>query len=38
MTTMHEKMEALHRNKTWELVEFPKGWKAIESKWFYKIK
>jgi len=38
MTTMHEEMEALHRNKTCDLVQLPKGSKAIEKKWIYKIK
>ncbi|KOM25686.1 hypothetical protein LR48_Vigan153s000800 [Vigna angularis] len=38
MTAMHEEIEALHRNKTWELVELPKGRKAIGNKWVYKIK
>ena len=38
MTAMHEEMEALQRNKTWELVQLPKGRKAIGNKWVYKIK
>jgi len=38
MIVMHEKMEALHRNKTCELVELPKGKKYIGNKWIYKIK
>ena len=38
MIAMQEEMEALHRNKTWELVELPKGRKAIGNKWVFKIK
>jgi hypothetical protein len=38
MAAMHEEIEALHRNKTWDLVELPKGRKAIGNKWVYKIK
>ncbi|KAF2294147.1 hypothetical protein GH714_007901 [Hevea brasiliensis] len=38
MTTMQEEMEALHGNKTWELVPLPQGRKAIGNKWVYKIK
>ncbi|RDY02432.1 hypothetical protein CR513_14105, partial [Mucuna pruriens] len=38
MTAMQEEIEALHRNKTWNLVELPKGRKAIGNKWVYKIK
>ncbi|GKA10245.1 putative RNA-directed DNA polymerase [Tanacetum coccineum] len=33
-----EEMNALHRNGTWEIIELPKGRKAIGSKWIYKIK
>nr|GEZ22664.1 ribonuclease H-like domain-containing protein [Tanacetum cinerariifolium] len=35
---MNQKMNALLRNGTWELVELPEGKKAIGSKWIYKIK
>ena len=31
-------MEALHRNKTWELVPLLQGRKTIGNKWVYKIK
>lgn len=35
---MSEEMSALHKNKTWELVELPKGRKAVGCKWISKIK
>ena len=38
MITMQEEMEVLYKNQTWELVELPKGWKAIGNKWVYKMK
>ncbi|KAH9659090.1 Integrase catalytic domain-containing protein [Citrus sinensis] len=38
MTAMQEKIKALHKNKTWELVILPHGRKAIGNKWVYKIK
>ncbi|KAH9742745.1 hypothetical protein KPL70_003057 [Citrus sinensis] len=38
MTTIQEEIEALHKNKTWELVPLPHGRKAIRNKWVYKIK
>lgn len=37
-TAMQEEIEALHKNKTWELVPLPPGRKAIGNKWVYKIK
>lgn len=37
-TAMQEEIEALHKNKTWELVPLPSGRKAIGNKWVYKIK
>ena len=33
-----EEIKALHSNNTWDLVELPKGRKAIPNKWVYKIK
>ncbi|KAH9714562.1 hypothetical protein KPL71_020696 [Citrus sinensis] len=33
-----EEIEALHKNKTWELVPLPRGRKAIGNKLVYKIK
>ncbi|KAH9659037.1 Integrase catalytic domain-containing protein [Citrus sinensis] len=38
MTAMQEEIEALHKNKTWELVPLPRGRKAIGNKWVYKVK
>lgn len=38
ITTMQEEMEALHKNKTWDLVVFLEGRKAIRNKWVYMIK
>ena len=38
MAAMQEEMEALHKNKTWELVPQPQGRKAIGNKWVFKIK
>ncbi len=38
MQAMVEEMESLHKNKTWELVELPKGKRAIGCKWVYKRK
>ncbi|GJT06832.1 retrovirus-related pol polyprotein from transposon TNT 1-94 [Tanacetum coccineum] len=35
---MQEEIEALHKNKTWELVLLPRGRKPIGNKWVYKIK
>ncbi|GKB99228.1 gag-pol polyprotein [Tanacetum coccineum] len=35
---MQEEIEALYKNKTWELVPLPGGRKPIGNKWVYKIK
>lgn len=31
---MEEEMKAFERNKTWELVDLPKGKKLVGCKWF----
>ena len=35
---MNEEINAIERNKTWDLVELPKGKEVIEVKWVYKTK
>ncbi|KAL0439625.1 UNVERIFIED_CONTAM: Retrovirus-related Pol polyprotein from transposon RE1 [Sesamum latifolium] len=35
---MQEELVALEKNATWDVVDLPKGKKAIGSKWVYKIK
>ena len=35
---MNQEIDAILKNKTWELVELPRGKKAIDVKWVYKIK
>ena len=37
-TVMKEAVEALHKNKTWDLVPLPSRRKAIGNRWVYKIK
>ena len=32
------KIDALHKNDTWELVDLPAGYKAVKSKWVFKLK
>eukprot|EP00253_Pinus_taeda_P015702 PITA_15702 len=36
--SMDEEMNAIERNKTWDLVELPKGKEVIGVKWVYKTK
>ncbi|CAI7798545.1 unnamed protein product [Closterium sp. NIES-54] len=36
--TMESELKSIEENGTWELVELPKGRKAITSKWLFKIK
>ena len=38
MGAMVEKMESLHKNQTWELVDLPIGKRVIDCKWVYKKK
>ena len=38
MGVMEEEMQSLHKNQTWELMELPKGNRAIGYKWVYKKK
>lgn len=35
---MKEELDALEKNGTWEITELPKGKRAIDCKWVYKIK
>ncbi|GKV05988.1 hypothetical protein SLEP1_g17933 [Rubroshorea leprosula] len=35
---MKEEMKSFHKNKTWDLVQLPKGLKAIGCHWIYKLK
>lgn len=35
---MREELDAIERNKTWKLVNLPKGKEAIGLKWIYKCK
>ncbi|GKU90504.1 hypothetical protein SLEP1_g4493 [Rubroshorea leprosula] len=38
MKAMQEKMNSLHKNNTYELVELPKGRKTLKNKWVFKLK
>ncbi|CAM8940240.1 unnamed protein product [Rhodiola kirilowii] len=35
---MDDEMKSLLTNKTWELVELPRGKKELHNKWVYRIK
>ena len=35
---MREEMNALERNQTWDIVELPKGKRAVGCKWVYTLK
>ncbi|KAJ9672284.1 hypothetical protein PVL29_025767 [Vitis rotundifolia] len=38
LRAMHEEMKSLHKNNTYELMELPKGKKALKNKWALKRK
>jgi hypothetical protein len=38
MTAMHDEMESLEKNGTWDLVQLPKGKKTVRCKWIFKGK
>ena len=38
LSAMQDEMDSLHENHTYELVELPKGKKALRNKWVYKLK
>ena len=38
MGSVEEEMQSLHKNQMWELMELPKGKRAIRCKWVYKKK
>ena len=38
LNAMQEEMESLHANYTYDLVELPKGKRALRNKWVYKVK
>jgi hypothetical protein len=35
---MKEEMDSLENNQTWDLVQLPMGKRALQNKWFYKLK
>ena len=36
LSAMQDEMDSLHENHTYELVELPKGKRALRNKWVYK--
>ena len=38
LDAMQDEMKSLHDNHTFDLVKLPKGKKALENKWIYKVK
>ena len=38
MISMHEEMESLHKNGSWDLVKLPKEKKVVYCKWVFKRK
>ena len=37
LSAMQDEMDSLHENHTYELVELPKGKRALRNKWVYKL-
>ena len=37
-SAMQDEMDSLHENYTYDLVELPKGKRALRNKWVYKVK
>ena len=35
---MNEKLDALHKNHTWDMVDLPPGQSVVGCRWVYKIK
>ena len=38
LQAMHDEMDSLEKNHTYELVELPKGKKTLKNKWVFKLK
>ena len=38
LKAMHEEMNSLNKNKTYNLVELPKGKRVLRNKWVFKLK
>jgi len=38
LNAMNDELESLRANDVWDLIELPKGRKAIGSKWVFKLK
>ena len=38
LSAMQEEMDSLHENHTYELIELPRGKKALRNKWVFKLK
>ena len=38
LKAMHEEMNSLNKNKTYDLVELPKGKRVLRNKWVFKLK
>ena len=38
LDTMQDGMKSLHDNHTYDLVKLPKGRRALENKWIFKVK